>query len=200
VITFELLSAGKYLPADYWSGQIAGARRTEIEIGPGDGRFLVEAARRDPSAVWVGLEARANLARAIAMRADLPVNARIHHCDARFIVERLIADASVAGFHLYFPDPWWKKRHHKRRLFAGDLAGALRRCLQPECAVYVLTDVEIAYRDAADSLQAVGLRMEAWERESDDPAQSSYERKYRRQGRRLYQARFVKDRDRRLRR
>jgi tRNA (guanine-N7-)-methyltransferase len=193
VITFELLSPGKRLPGDYWAGGVASAERTEIEIGPGDGRFLVEAARRDPRTVFVGLETRIGLARAIAERPDLPGNVRVHACDARWIIEHLIADASVDAFHAYFPDPWWKKRHHKRRLFAGELAAALRRCLVPGGAVYVLSDVEIAFRDADESLRAAGLRAEPWSRAADDPAQSSYERKYRRQGRRLYQGRFVKN-------
>ena len=195
MISFELLSPGKRLPADYWLRQAPGTSRTEIEIGPGDGRFLIEAARRDPATVWVGLEIRAGMVRALLARADSPPNVRVHHCDARWVVEHLVADASVDAFHLYFPDPWWKKRHRKRRLFDCNLGGALRRCLAPNGAVYLLTDVEGAFGEGAERLVSAGLVRETWERASTDPAQSSYERKYRRQGRRLFQARFVKRAD-----
>jgi tRNA (guanine-N7-)-methyltransferase len=196
VITLELLSPGKHLPADYWTRCVPGSSRTEIEIGPGDGKFLIEAARRDPVTVWVGLEIRASMAHAIGKRSDLPVNVAAHHCDGRWVVEHLIAEASVDAFHLYFPDPWWKKRHHKRRLFGAELGGgfaaALRRGLKPRGVVYFLTDVEIAFREAAEQLSAAGLVEQPWSRAADDPAQSSYERKYRRQGRTLWSARFTK--------
>jgi tRNA (guanine-N7-)-methyltransferase len=192
VITFELLSPGKRLPADYWLRTVPGATRVEIEIGPGDGRFLVEAARRDPATAWVGLEVRAGLARKLLERADRPRNACVHHSDARWIVEHLVADASVDAFHLYFPDPWWKKRHHKRRLFGAPFADSLVRCLKPGGAAYLLSDVEAVFADGAEQLEAAGLKRRDWSRAADDPAQSSYERKYRRQGRRLYQARFAK--------
>jgi tRNA (guanine-N7-)-methyltransferase len=191
-MTFELLSPGKRLPADYWSRMAPGTRRTEIEIGPGDGRFLVEAARRDPATAWVGLEIRAGLARKLAQRPDRPGNAFVHQCDARWIVEHLIADASVAAFHLYFPDPWWKKRHYKRRLIGESFAAALVRSLETGGVVYLLSDVEGVFREGAELLEAAGLVPEPWLRPAEDPAQSSYERKYRRQGRRLYQARFAK--------
>jgi tRNA (guanine-N7-)-methyltransferase len=192
VISFELLSPGKRLPVDYWTRSLPGATRTEIEIGPGDGRFLVEAARRDSRTVFVGMEIRTGLARKLAARADLPPNVTVHQCDARWIVEFLIADASIDAFHLYFPDPWWKKRHYKRRLIGESFAAAAARCLKPDAAVYLLSDVEAIFSDGAERMEAAGLKREAWSRAADDPAQSSYERKYRRQGRRLYQARFSK--------
>jgi tRNA (guanine-N7-)-methyltransferase len=192
VVSFELLSPGKHLPADYWTRSVENTRRTEIEIGPGDGRFLLEAARRDPVTAWIGLEIRAGLARTFMERPDRPANALVHQCDARWILEHLVAGESVDAFHLYFPDPWWKKRHYKRRLLGEAFAGAIVRCLKPAGGTYLLSDVEAIFTAGADVLEAAGLRREQWSRAADDPAQSSYERKYRRQGRRLYQARFVK--------
>jgi tRNA (guanine-N7-)-methyltransferase len=192
VMRFEILSPGNHLPVDYWTSMASGATRTEIEIGPGDGRFLIEAGRRRPDTVWVGLETRVGLARHIGERADRPLNVRIHQCDARWIIEHLIADESVDAFHAYFPDPWWKKRHHKRRLFTPSFAAALRRTLRPGGSVYLLTDVEVIFREAALRMVEEGLNENAWSRAAEDPAQSSYERKYRRQGRRLFEGRYEK--------
>ena len=190
---FELLSPGAYLPREYWTRSVPGATRIEIEIGPGDGRFLIEAARREPSTVWVGLEARAGLSARVQARADRPPNVHVHHCDARWVIEHLVPDASIDAYHAYFPDPWWKKRHHKRRLFTLGFPAALRRTLKPYGCVYVLSDAEVVFDEAVVSLAEQGFRERAWQREAADPAQSSYERKYRRQGRRLFEACFVKE-------
>jgi tRNA (guanine-N7-)-methyltransferase len=190
---FQLLSPGIYLPPEYWTLEVPGATRTEIEIGPGDGRFLVEAARRAPQTAWVGLEVRAGLAKHLQARRERPENVRVYHCDARFVIQYLIADESIDAYHVYFPDPWWKKRHHKRRLLNEELAGALYRTLKPRGSVYLLTDVEVIFRDAAARLCDRGLRQQTWTRAADDSAQSSYERKYRRQARRLHEARFIKE-------
>jgi tRNA (guanine-N7-)-methyltransferase len=189
---FELLSPLNHLPGDYWSSTVPGATRTEIEIGPGDGRFLIEAGRRRSDTVWVGLETRIGLARRIGAQHDRPANVRVHQCDARWVIEHLVADESIDAFHAYFPDPWWKKRHHKRRLFTPQFAAALRRTLKPGCSVYLLTDVEVIFRDASSQLIEQGLQENAWSRAPDDPAQSSYERKYRRQDRRLFEGRYEK--------
>lgn len=190
---FQLLTPGIYLPPEYWTLEVPRSTRTEIEIGPGDGRFLVEAARRAPQTAWVGLEVRAGLAKRLQAHRERPANIRVHHCDARFVIQHLIADESVDAYHVYFPDPWWKKRHHKRRLLNEELARALYRTLKPRGSVYLLTDVEVIFQDAAARLCDRGLRQQTWTRAADDPAQSSYERKYRRQGRRLHEARFVKE-------
>lgn len=192
MITFELLSPGKYVPTGYWTELAPGTSRLEVEIGPGDGRFLVESAQQDAATLFVGLEVREGLARHIIERPDLPRNARPYHLDGRFIVCHLLDDASVDAFHIYFPDPWWKKRHHKRRLFTDEFVAALQRCLKPDGRVFVITDVEPLFVDICAKLEHVNLRRRDWYRSDTDPAQSSYERKYRRQGRRLLETSFVK--------
>lgn len=192
MITFELLSPGKYLPATYWTDLMPTISRVEIELGPGDGGFLVASARRHPDTLFVGLEIRQSLARAVAADPEVPSNVRIHHVDGRFVVCHLLADASIDAFHVYFPDPWWKKRHHKRRLFTEEFAAALRRCLKAGAKVFVITDVEPLFDDIGRRLECAGLTREEWSRSADEPCQSSYERKYRRQGRRLLEAAFVK--------
>jgi tRNA (guanine-N7-)-methyltransferase len=118
---------------------------------------------------------------------------RVHACDARWVIEHLVADEAIDAYHAYFPDPWWKKRHHKRRLFVPATVRALLRTLKRSGSVYLVTDVEIVFREAAAALAEAGFVAEPWTRPPDDPAQSSYERKYRRQGRRLLEARFKKE-------
>jgi tRNA (guanine-N7-)-methyltransferase len=116
----------------------------------------------------------------------------IKRLDGRWCVEHLFADASIDAYHTYFPDPWWKKRHAKRRLFTPAFAAALLRTLRHDGCLYVITDVETRFREIAETLAEAGFVATPWEREPASPAQSSYERKYRAQGRRLFSARFVK--------
>lgn len=188
---FGIFDPAERLPAGYWSSRAPGTSAVEIEIGPGDGRFLYEAARARPETLFVGLETRVGSVTRARSRA-LPENARVLHLDARFVVENIIADASIDAYHVYFPDPWWKKRHAKRRLVTPTFAAAVARTLRSGGALYLVTDVETRYREMLDALAITTLRLEPWERAPEDPAQSSYERKYRVQQRRLYGARFVR--------
>jgi len=190
MITFELLSPGKYLPNGYWSQTVPGTERVEIEIGPGDGGFLISAAARDPYTAWIGLEIRRPSVELVAQRDDLPGNARVHGFDGRWVIPHLIASSSVDAYHIYFPDPWWKKRHQKRRLFTEEFAEGLLRTLKPGALAYVMTDVVGLFSEIRTTLTRTGLIERPWERNAADAAQSSYERKYRRQGRRFYSASF----------
>ena len=188
---FGLFDPADPLPLAYWTGLAPGTTAVEIEIGPGDGRFLLEAAAAEPSTFFVGIETRlGSVARASAR--GLPTNVRVLQLDARFVVEQVLADESIDAFHVYFPDPWWKKRHAKRRLITPSFASAVVRTLKSRGALYLVTDVETRYREMRQVLSETILVEEAWERSPSDPAQSSYERKYRTQGRRLYGARFRK--------
>ena len=67
-------------------------------------------------------------------------NLRVLRHDALEVLERMIADASLAGLHLFFPDPWPKKRHHKRRLVQPGFAALAARKLAPGAYVHAATD------------------------------------------------------------
>ena len=129
--------------AELWRHVFGRTAPVEIEIGCGPGTFLLQAARHAPTRDFLGLERAPRLAMAAEQAlaaAGLP-NARILRCDARCVVARLIPPRSVAAYHLYFPDPWWKRRHHKRRVYTGAFASAIARTLTTNGRVYVATDV-----------------------------------------------------------
>src|ERR1700689_3042029 len=88
----------------------------EAEIGPGRGWFLVERAEAEPRAALLGLEIRRKWAAIVDGRLakrGLGARARVFAEDARHALPRLAPDASVRRVFVHFPDPWWKKRHHK---------------------------------------------------------------------------------------
>jgi tRNA (guanine-N7-)-methyltransferase len=115
----------------------------EVEVGCGRGVFLVAAASANPERNFFGLECAGRLvdgAQAAIEKAGLR-NARVLGCDARCVIKHLIGPRTVAAYHIYFPDPWWKRRHYKRRIYVGSFAEDLARTLVPDGRVYVATDV-----------------------------------------------------------
>ena len=145
---------------DLWLGVFGNGRPVEIEIGPGLGEVLLAfaASRRDTN--FFAVEHSGGLAGAldaVAQRRRLS-NVRVVAGDARCIIGRLIPPASVAAFHVYFPDPWPKTRHRHRRLFDdGLLARAIARALVPGGPVHVATDLPVLHDRMRRQLAAAGL-------------------------------------------
>ncbi len=169
-----------------------GLGRMEIEIGPGNCRYLTGAAVRRPDTLFVGFEMRAATVVSVLRNGPLPMNVRLLRTDGRWVVENILGSNCVDAYHVYFPDPWWKKRHHKRRLLRPRFAQAVAATLKPGACLYLVTDVAATFADARSNLLDAGLRPLEWEPNLAGSACSSYESKYRRQGRRLYQARFLR--------
>lgn len=166
--------------------------RVEIEIGPGDCGYLKAAAAASPSTLHVGIEIRPSSLAVATRRGTLPPNLRLMVGDASWIVENLLAPGSVDAYHVYFPDPWWKKKHHKRRIFQPRFCEAALSTLVPGGAVLVATDVVPLFAEIRERLVDAGFAEEPWQRNATDTPCSSYERKYRRQGRHFEQAIFRK--------
>jgi tRNA (guanine-N7-)-methyltransferase len=114
----------------------------ELEIGCGKGGFLLRQARANPDRNYLGIE-RANAIYKFA--ADRMArwgveNVRIVRADARQVVLRGLTDASLAGLHVYHPDPWPKRRHARRRLIQPDFVDAAVRVLRPGARWAIQTD------------------------------------------------------------
>jgi len=116
----------------------------ELEIGPGRGGFLYERLAEDAGVRMVGLEIRRKWATIVDRRLaerGYGSRARVFAEDARPALRRFVAE-SVSRVYVHFPDPWWKKRHHKRIVVGAPLLDDIARVLVPNGEVFVQTDVE----------------------------------------------------------
>jgi tRNA (guanine-N7-)-methyltransferase len=189
---FGLLSPWEFLAPGWWRELAPDANRLEIELGPGDGKFLLAAARLNPRTFYLGIEIRSGLVQRLSGIDDRPANVSAIEADAIWVMTNLLAEGTVSAYHVYFPDPWWKKRHRKRRMFRPEVVEQFRRTLVRGGAIFVVTDVVPLFLEIDGLLRSAGFDAQAWQRDVEDDAQSSYERKYRRQGRSLESGRFVK--------
>lgn len=114
----------------------------ELELGSGDGSFIAQYARQHPAVNFLGVERLLGRARKIerkALRTGL-TNLRILRIEAAYLVQYLLPPAGIGTVHIYFPDPWPKKKHHKNRLINEVFTGRLARILQPGGLVHIRTD------------------------------------------------------------
>ncbi len=138
--------------------QAAAAQPAILDIGFGDAEALLAMAAADPSRRYVGVEMyRTGLLKAMrgAEREGLS-NLRVIEADAKDVLAVLPA-GSLAGAHVFFPDPWPKTRHHKRRLVNAAFVGALVRVLRPGGIIHMATDWEDYAVEAADLFGAFAL-------------------------------------------
>jgi tRNA (guanine-N7-)-methyltransferase len=128
----------------------------ELEIGTGKGRFLMASAADCPGRDFLGLEIEreyALLVRERAARRGLS-NVRVESLDGKEFVRRRLSPGSLAALHVYFPDPWPKKRHRKRRLFDAAFAKAAALALEPGGFLRVASDHEEYWTVIAETLAA----------------------------------------------
>ncbi len=177
------------LPAIFGNG-----RPVELEIGSGKGTFLLARATAQPELNFLGIErAKAYCAYAAdrAHRAGL-TNVHLLCADAGDLVRSRLAERSVWRMHIYFPDPWPKRRHHRRRLIQPTFLAAARRCLAIGGQLIIVTDHLDYYRRIQAVLAGTeGLAAVPLPRMSDKDGElvgSNFERKYIAQGRPFYGA------------
>jgi tRNA (guanine-N7-)-methyltransferase len=131
----------------------------EIEIGAGKGEFIIERAAEFPERDFIAVELSGTITHVLAVRCGRTglENLRVARMDARTLVNLMLPDASIAAFHIYFPDPGPKERHVKHRLFTPTLAASLFRTVEPGALAYVATDVRSYAGEIFAMLEAAGF-------------------------------------------
>jgi len=111
-----------------------------IDLGCGDGSFLCALAQRMPDKNFLGIERLLNRVSTSARKAAALDNVRLLRMESSYAVRHLLPAASVERFYLLFPDPWPKRRHHRRRIITPDFLGSIHAALQKNGSFYIATD------------------------------------------------------------
>lgn len=169
----------------------------EIEVGSGKGLFLASAGAAQPDTNFLGIE----LAKKFAEHAAARVlkrgleNVRVVSGDALQVFRELIPLASLSAVHVYFPDPWWKARHRKRRVMNELFVRDIERTLLPGGALHFWSDVEEYFQSTLELL-AAQTRLEGpfsvaeHAPEHDLDYRTHFERRMRQHGEPIYRAEF----------
>lgn len=177
-----------------FSGIFGRSGVVHIEIGTGKAAFLLNEARARPDANFFGIERASRYYRYAVDRIGRwgLTNVRIMRTDAVHFLTEFVPDNSVDFFHIYFPDPWPKKRHHKRRFFCPANLGQLIRILKTDGRLKIATDhaeyfeqIRKLTADESDRLEEIefvptaGAEIGEW-------VGTNFERKYLKQNIKIY--------------
>ncbi|MBI2826567.1 MAG: tRNA (guanosine(46)-N7)-methyltransferase TrmB [Planctomycetia bacterium] len=171
----------------------------EMELGTGKGLFLAQAAQAHPDRNYLGIEVSrkyAHYAAARLARLEL-VNARVVHGEGMRIFHEVLPSDGLAAVHVYFPDPWWKARHKKRRVMNEAFLRDVERTLAAGGSLHFWTDVE-EYFDATVQLVAAATKLAGPVAVAEKPPEhdldyrTHFERRTRLHGDRVYRAVFRK--------
>lgn len=117
-------------------------RPVEVDAGCGKGLFLVQEAAARPGVNFIGVDRLCRkIDRAFRRVKERGLrNVRLFHCDVFHFIDGLLPRESIAAFYVYFPDPWPKRRHRRRRFVDGSLVRAWARALVADGHVWIATD------------------------------------------------------------
>jgi tRNA (guanine-N7-)-methyltransferase len=188
---------GRTSPPD-WTAVFGFDGPLELELGAGMGGFALEYAARFPQVRYVAFEWRKKFAREAQRRADARHlrNLRFIEADARVEVPRLFVANSLSVIRLHFPDPWWKRAHHKRSLVQPDFSRLLFELVAPGGGVDLRTDVPGRARQMLAALEEAGfenpLGALAFHSRDPDEIPSTREKRYLVTGTPVYRAKLRK--------
>ena len=176
----------------YLPGLFGNTRPVELEIGAGKGAFLLARARARPELNLLGVERARAYCRYAAdrvRRAGLE-NVRMVCADAEWLVHSCLRNRCLWRVHVYFPDPWPKHRHRRRRLLQAAFLADVRRLLLPGGQLLVVTDHLDYLRQIQASVEAVGgfarVPFPQMADRNGELVGTNFERKYIARGRNIY--------------
>jgi tRNA (guanine-N7-)-methyltransferase len=178
-----------------WADLFADASRpVEVDIGCGKGGFLLWGAGTHPDSNYLGIERQLVRLRKVdqkIQRAGLS-NARLLRCEAGYFVNQLVPAGSITAYHIYFPDPWPKRRHHPRRLIQPAFVGALHRTLRRGGVVHIATDDRDYFTHIENVMRESGLFRQEPAQPWPVEAQTEFEKVFLAAGKSIGRARFYR--------
>jgi tRNA (guanine-N7-)-methyltransferase len=170
------------------------SRPVELELGVGKGRYLIARAEHEPQTNFIGVEWANRYFKLVAERAARRglANFRMVRDDSANVVSHALPDAGIRALHIYFPDPWPKARHHKRRLVQPLFARQCARVLEDGARVYLATDHEDYARQMEEVFQRVPEFRQLSRAVGDQAPEgvTNWEQRFRREGRIIHKFEF----------
>jgi tRNA (guanine-N7-)-methyltransferase len=189
---------GTPAPPIVWRDLFGNDGPVEVEVGFGKGLFLVTAGAARPDINFFGVEIvrKYQLYAATRLASRKLTNVRVACTDGRALLRERVAPGSVQAVHVYFPDPWWKARHRKRRVFTPEFAHTAGTVLRPGGLLSIATDVEAYCGVMRQIVRDLGPAFA--ERPPPPPSEprhdmdylTNFERKFRKEGRPIYRAAY----------
>ncbi|MDR2763255.1 MAG: tRNA (guanosine(46)-N7)-methyltransferase TrmB [Planctomycetaceae bacterium] len=176
-------------------------RPIELEIGSGKGRFLRRISDEILDRNFIGTEVSLKYARYAASRLlnRSCGNAVVICCDAARLLEEWIPDNFLYGVHVYFPDPWWKRSHRKRRILRAEVLQLIERRLISDGILHFRTDVEEYYQSTLELISQHALSLDIFDvnvsenlPEDESDYNTNFERRTILNGEKVYRAKFKK--------
>ncbi|MCU0611221.1 MAG: hypothetical protein MUE60_05465 [Candidatus Eisenbacteria bacterium] len=175
-----------------WRSLLGTVEGVEIEVGCGRGVFLAAEALRRPRLGFLGIESSPKWARlaASALARQGIANAAVVQAEALSFLRTRVSEASVEALHVYFPDPWPRTRHEKRRIWRPDFVGEVLRVLAPGGKIITATDIR-GYFIAIQRMLTAHACLQQRELPEAWPV-TAYARKFLDRGRPVFSTLFVK--------
>ena len=157
-----------------------------VDLGCGDGSFLCELAQRSPEKNFLGIDKLVGRVAKTCRKASILDNVRVLNVEIAYAVRYLLPTESVQKFYLLFPDPWPKRRHHRRRLFTEDFLHSIHRSLVTGGLLHIATD-QLDYFQQIQRVAAGDSRFQRIDIEDEGPLPTTkFERRFRDQGLPIY--------------
>lgn len=126
-----------------------------VDLGCGDGSFLCALAQRLPDKNFLGIERLSGRIRSSARKAASLDNVRLLQMESSYAVRYLLPAESVETFYLLFPDPWPKRRHHRRRIVTPDFLNSVHAALEHNGVIYIATDYLDYFRKIKKTAESI---------------------------------------------
>jgi len=183
---------GNYLEPLNWQAVFGREAPVEIDVGCGKGAFLAWAARTRPGHDFLGVDRQLVRLRKVDRKVQRHAltNVRLLRLEFSYLISKLIPNASVSAYYIFFPDPWPKRRHAAKRLFQPSFVTELHRTLCRTGIVNVATDDAPYFAQISELVNASGFFRAESQEVLPEEAQTEFEKIFLAKGQSIHRARW----------